>query len=105
VGLVVLSRFQAGRTWQPRTLAAGPAVLEMMNHTVCAMSRPDEALATLRQVAKTATILKGVRGEADEVARGILDRVARRPKSWAAIFATLLTQGVGSCYRKLAATS
>lgn len=77
VGLVVVSRYRKGARWRPRRLSAGEGVLALMANTVSARSRPEAAMNALRQVAGSATILKGVRGEAEQVASEILSRVEK----------------------------
>ena len=77
VGLVLVSRFQEGARWGPRRLSPGKAVLELLANTVSARSKPEQALATLRQVAATAQVFKGVRGQAKDTAKLILDKIQR----------------------------
>jgi hypothetical protein len=77
VNLIVTTTFKGGATWRPRKLSAGKGVLELLSHTVNARRRPDLALTTLPKVAANATILKGVRGEADRTAAAILKIVSR----------------------------
>lgn len=76
VNLIVSTTFKAGATWRPRRLSAGKGVLELLSHTVSARRRPNLALTTLPKVAARATILKGVRGEADRIAEAILEKVS-----------------------------
>lgn len=75
VGLIVSTTFKAGAAWKPRRLSAGKGVLELLSHTVSARRRPHLALTTLPKVAAHATILKGVRGEAERTAEAILEKV------------------------------
>jgi len=77
VALVMLSRFQKGARWAPRQLSPGHAVLELLSNTVSARRKPEEALATLQQVGATAMTLKGVRGEAKDIATRILERAEK----------------------------
>jgi len=76
VSLVLATAFKSGCTWQPRKLSAGKGVLELLSHTVNARKRPTLALTTLPKVAAHATILKGVRGEAERIAEVILKKVS-----------------------------
>jgi hypothetical protein len=78
VGLVLVTRFQQEASWRPRKLTAGRGVLEMLSHTVSARRNPERALATLQLVAAHADVLKGIRGQAPEVARAILRRMEKR---------------------------
>jgi hypothetical protein len=73
VGLVLVTYYRQGAPWRPRPLSAGQAALALLANTVAARRRPSAALATLRRVASQAPAIRGVRGEADNVARAILD--------------------------------
>jgi hypothetical protein len=73
VGLVVLAEHRPGAVWRPERLTAGRAVLEMLAHTVPARLRPEASLVALERAVARATVLKGARGEAREVA-GLLLR-------------------------------
>jgi len=75
VGLVAVTYFKGGARWRPRRLAAGASVLALLAHTVPARSRPKAALAALGKVASSALVLKGGRGEADEMAGALLERL------------------------------
>jgi|SRR5215813_7950626 len=77
VALVMMSCFQKGARWAPRQLSPGHAVLELLSNTVSARRKPEQALATLQQVAATAMTLKGVRGDAKDIATRILERAER----------------------------
>lgn len=79
VGLVAISKFREGARWQPQTLSRGKAVLALLSNTVPARRRPDSALCLLRKVVTHAPVINGTRGEADEAARIILDRVSSLP--------------------------
>ncbi len=67
VGIVALSRYRPGGRWRPRLLSPGHAMLELLANTVAARRRPKGALATLQQVVSQAPILKGTRGEAEQM--------------------------------------
>jgi hypothetical protein len=75
VGLVLLTEYQSGARWRPRTLSPGQAVLALLAHTVPARLRPKVALATLRRVAASATTLRGKRGEADDTVDRLLNHL------------------------------
>jgi hypothetical protein len=72
VGLVVLAEHRAGAAWRPEQLTRGQAVLEMLAHTVPARLRPEASIASLSRAVATATLLKGARGEARELAPELL---------------------------------
>jgi hypothetical protein len=71
VKLVLVSRYKPGAKWRPRELSDGQGVLELLNQTVSARRQPHKAFAVLQQVATQALILKGVRGEAEEMIASI----------------------------------
>lgn len=75
VGLVVLSEYRPGAKWRPRSVSPGQAALAMLAHVLTTQA-PEVTLPTLRQVVSGATVLKGARGEADEVVNSILNRIA-----------------------------
>ena len=73
VGLVVVSPYKAGARWRPAQLSAGQAVLELLAHTVPARRKPKVVVPTLGNAVSESITLKGVRGEAEEAARLILE--------------------------------
>jgi hypothetical protein len=72
VGLVAVTSFKAGANWHPRVLTPGQGLLVLMQNTLLARVRPHDALKFLRPIALNATVLKGPRGEAREMAQGLL---------------------------------
>jgi len=76
IGLVVSTNYKDGARWRPRSLSRGKGVLELMANTVSARSQPELALTVLPRALRSAEILKGVRGEANEIVESILERVA-----------------------------
>ena len=79
VGLVAVSKYQAGARWRPRAMSAGRGTLELLANTISARRQPEKALATLQQVVAHAPVLKSVRGEATETTDLIL-RCLDNPK-------------------------
>lgn len=73
VALVVPTNYKDGARWRPRQVTRGKGVLELMSHTVSARSQPELALAILSAALESARILKGVRGEASEIVKLILE--------------------------------
>jgi hypothetical protein len=73
VGLVVLAEHHPGATWNPVRLTPGQGLLRMIAHTVPVRLRPEASLHALERVVLQAPVLAGVRGEARDAARGILD--------------------------------
>ena len=72
VGMVVVSEYRAGARWRPRQLSAGQGALALLSNTVSARRKPGIVLATLQRVVSQAPVLKGIRGDAKEVADSIL---------------------------------
>ncbi len=72
VGLVVLAVHRPGAPWEPATLTAGQAVIEMLAHTVPARLRPAESLQALERAVARAVVVKGERDEAAELAPRLL---------------------------------
>jgi hypothetical protein len=67
VGLVIVSRFKPGARWSPRQLSPGVGLLKILDNTVSARRSPAIALSTLKRLVSDATIVKGVRGEVEQV--------------------------------------
>jgi hypothetical protein len=78
VGLVLVSRYEAGRTWRPRELSRGQGLLALVRHAVPVRERPAESLATLGRVAAFVPALKGTRGEAAAAAEAVIEHLERR---------------------------
>jgi hypothetical protein len=71
-GMILATRYEPGARWRPRRLSAGQAMMELLAHTLPARARPAESLAALARVTQSASVLKGRRGEAEELARVLL---------------------------------
>ena len=78
VGLVVATSYREAARWRPRQLLPGRAVMALLAHTVSVRRKPERALTTLRQVVADALVIKGVRGETEEVAEGLLTRLTEQ---------------------------
>jgi hypothetical protein len=75
VGLVVVSQYKREARWRPRSLTKGQGVLELLANTVSARRKPEAALQALHQALRSAPVIKGVRGEAAEMAEAVLARL------------------------------
>jgi len=75
VGLVISTSYKSGARWRPKEMTRGKGVLELMSNTVSARSQPEMALSVLPAALESALILKGVRGEADQIVEAILKRI------------------------------
>lgn len=78
VGLILMTDFKKGTKWRPRCLSPGRGILSLLANTVSARRRPEKALGTLQQVVAGARILKGARGEAQEIVQLVLDRASEK---------------------------
>jgi hypothetical protein len=76
IGLVLVTRYAAGARWRPRKLTPGHGALALLLHCVAARREPQRVITTLRQALGEAVILKGVRGEASELAQQLLERAS-----------------------------
>jgi hypothetical protein len=79
VGLVVLSRYREGARWRPSRLTPGPALLQLLAHTVPVRRRPEPSLDALSAMVRRATVLKSARGEAEEIAPRLLRLLEEMP--------------------------
>ena len=78
IGLVVDSPYKPGSTWRPQLLSPGRGVMALLAHTVPARLRPQFALATLKSAVHHVPVLKGPRGEAEDVAASVLRELENR---------------------------
>ncbi|MEK6303093.1 MAG: hypothetical protein AABO41_20465 [Acidobacteriota bacterium] len=72
IGFVLLSEYRQGAKWRPRSLSQGQAALAMLGNVRSLNQSPEVMLRMLGQAVSGATVLKGVRGEADEMVESIL---------------------------------
>lgn len=75
IGLVICTYYRAGVDWQPERLRGGAAMLEVLSNTVTMTTRPEETIPTVKRALTGAVVLKGERGEADELARWLLEQI------------------------------
>jgi len=73
VGTVLVTRFEEGGVWRPRTLSAGETVLQLLAHTVSVRSEPKRALTAVLRIARRAKTLGGVRGHAEDLVDALLE--------------------------------
>ena len=71
VTAIALLQYATGATYDVRSLPPGDAVLGVLANTVCASSRPAEALAAVAAAVDGATSVVGYRGEAREAAHRV----------------------------------
>ena len=78
LGLVLISRYEAGSRWLPRQLSCGETLLGLLDNTVPLRLRPEESVKTLAKAVANAQGFEGMRGEAADFAEqalGLLRRV------------------------------
>ena len=68
VALIAVAQYRPGGSWAPHSCSPGAGAIKMLEHTVPARSRPEQALAAVRLAAAGALVLEGERGEAEETA-------------------------------------
>jgi hypothetical protein len=77
LGLVVSAPFRPGARWSPRTMSTGETALALMENAVVARTRPAHAMMRIARALEWGVCgLQGVRGEADDVAQSLLDRIS-----------------------------
>lgn len=75
VGTVLVVKYKEKSNWRPRVLTPGLGALELLANTVTARSGKPIVLAALTRVAQDARVLKGNRGDADELAERLLSEL------------------------------
>jgi serine kinase of HPr protein (carbohydrate metabolism regulator) len=76
VSHVVFTEYAEGARWEPERMSRGSAVLEMMRHSIALQRAPARVMAALAKMMETAEAVRGVRGEASEMAQWMLDAVS-----------------------------
>jgi len=64
VGLIVLTRYRPGATWQPARISPGRALLALLRNSVAVKAQPRRTMEVLARVARDAIAFSGTRGEA-----------------------------------------
>jgi hypothetical protein len=73
VGLVLAARYRPGAEWDPQPLSPGAGALTLLENAVPAQDRPDQTIRHISRAIAGATVLRGERGEAHEIAGRLLD--------------------------------
>ncbi|NJN81994.1 MAG: hypothetical protein HC802_06720 [Caldilineaceae bacterium] len=76
VGLVLITSYEEGASWRPRSMTPGRALVALLDNTVAARRDPRVSLPILNQVVANAPAIKTKRGEASAIANQILARAA-----------------------------
>lgn len=74
IGLVALVTYRPGQPWRAHRLDPPGAIMAMCQHTVAIRRRPLDTLAILKEVAGSAIVMAGTRGEADATAAWLLQQ-------------------------------
>jgi hypothetical protein len=77
-GVAVL-RYQEAASWQVAPISPGVTVLRLLDNTVCAQSRPREALDALVAATATSWAIEGARGDAEVAVPRLLAWSAEPP--------------------------
>jgi hypothetical protein len=72
IGMVLITEYEPGVSWNPEFLSQAQGMLEIVSHTVPFSERPAETLKFLKKALDGAKIIKQKRGEAAEFARKVL---------------------------------
>ena len=78
VGLIVLTRYESGRTWRPREATPGESLLALLANTIRMRVAPGPTLKTVARVVEGAMTLEGPRGAADAMAQQVLRALESR---------------------------
>jgi hypothetical protein len=73
VAAVAVLQFVPDATWDVEPISPATAVLRLLDNTVCAASRPDDALAAVTALAADVVAVEGVRGAASDAATALLE--------------------------------
>jgi hypothetical protein len=72
LGCVLISRYEAESSWQPRRLTSGKTLLGLLDNTVPLRGRPEQSIKTLAKAIANAQGFEGPRGEAADFAQRAL---------------------------------
>jgi hypothetical protein len=72
VGMVLVTRYGNRARWRPQGISAGMGALALLANTIAVRRQPEKTLDVLRKAVCTASVLKGLRGEAGAVVESML---------------------------------
>jgi hypothetical protein len=75
VGAVLVTKYRQGATWRPRLLSPAQGLLALLRNSVPVRSRPRRTIKTLLRAVAGSQILQGLRGEAEEMAGSLLQKI------------------------------
>lgn len=79
VGMILSLRYDPGGPGRLQALTSGRGAMELLVNATQTRLRPARVVEAVGKAAENATVLKGRRGEAEDMARSVLSRVGR---SW-----------------------
>jgi hypothetical protein len=71
-GLVLVTRYRSDARWKGRQITRGRALLELMRHSLPVRHRPEAVIQTLQKALAQALVLRGIRGEAEDMVKEIM---------------------------------
>jgi serine kinase of HPr protein (carbohydrate metabolism regulator) len=77
VGLVVVTSYRLGASWQPERLSPGEGAMALLENAVPARKRPAQAMKAISRALENAVVIRSDRGEADEIAPLLLAELER----------------------------
>ena len=74
VAAFVVTGYTPGAEWRPQALSRGESMLALLGHTVIGEDRPKDAMKGVARILdREPTVIRSERGEADAVARSLLE--------------------------------
>jgi hypothetical protein len=78
VGMIVVTKYQAGAKWRPRRLGSSKGAMVLLQNSVSVRRDPHLTISAIAEIVRTAAIVSSKRGEAPEVADKILELFAMK---------------------------
>jgi hypothetical protein len=75
VGVVALTEYIPGATWDPVRLTPGVGALRVFENAVTAATRPEQSLTVIRRAVEGAVVLDGPRGESEGLVPALIEEV------------------------------
>ena len=72
IGLVIVTRYEAGARWRPRPISRAEAMLALLDNTVTVRRQPARTLSTMEVATRGADAVESVRGEGEVVAGALV---------------------------------
>jgi len=76
IGMIAVTAYRPGSDWAPQPISAGAAMLELLQNAIPARTRPEQTMACARAAVSGAEAWSTARGEAEQAAEWIADRMA-----------------------------